>query len=90
MPYCMFFNGGQAFHGSPGGVIKGNVSHGCVRMFVEDAEWLRYDFVEPPMDTNGYRGTRVVVLPYSTPLPYHEQVYDNQEESNDEQPLNEY
>ena len=66
MPYCMFFNGGQAFHGSPGGVIKGNVSHGCVRLFVEDAEWMRYDFVEPPMAANRYRGTKVVVLPYDT------------------------
>ena len=64
MPYCMFFNGGQALHGSPGGVIRANVSHGCVRMFVQDAEWLRYDFVDPPMAENDYRGTRVVILPY--------------------------
>lgn len=64
MPYCMFFNGGQALHGSPGGVIPGNVSHGCVRLFVDDAEWLRYDFVDPPMAANGYRGTRVIVVPY--------------------------
>jgi lipoprotein-anchoring transpeptidase ErfK/SrfK len=62
MPYCMFFNGGQALHGSPGGVMNANASHGCVRMFVQDAEWLRYDFVEPPMATNNYRGTKVVVL----------------------------
>lgn len=64
MPYCMFFNGGQAFHGSPGGVVKGNVSHGCVRLFVSDAEWLRYDFVEGPNSYNNYRGTKVIVLPY--------------------------
>jgi hypothetical protein len=64
MPYCMYFNGGQALHGSPGGVLKGNVSHGCVRLFVQDAEWLRYDFVEPPMAYNQYRGTKVIVLPY--------------------------
>lgn len=62
MPYCMFFNGGQALHGSPGGVVNGNVSHGCVRMFVQDAEWLRYDFIEPPIAINDYRGTRVVVV----------------------------
>lgn len=67
MPYCMFFNGGQALHGSPGGVIRGNASHGCVRLFVQDAEWLRYDFVEPPMASNRYRGTKVVVLPYEKP-----------------------
>lgn len=64
MPYCMFFNGGQALHGSPGGVVPGNESHGCVRLFVQDAEWLRYDFVESPMDANNYRGTKVVVIPY--------------------------
>ncbi|TAK74971.1 MAG: L,D-transpeptidase, partial [Gammaproteobacteria bacterium] len=64
MPYCMFFNGGQALHGSPGQVIKDNASHGCVRLFVDDAEWLRYDFVDPPMEENNYRGTKVVVLPY--------------------------
>lgn len=64
MPYCMFFHGGQAFHGSPGGVRKAHLSHGCVRMFVSDAEWLRYEFVDPPDEYNSYRGTKVLVLPY--------------------------
>ena len=64
MPYCMFFDGGQALHGSPGEVVNGNISHGCVRLFVQDAEWLRYDFVDPPMAENHYRGTKVIVLPY--------------------------
>lgn len=64
MPYCMFFNGGQALHGSPGGVIVNHVSHGCVRLFVSDAEWLRYDFVEGPDYYNNYRGTKVIVRPY--------------------------
>lgn len=64
MPYCMFFNGGQALHGSPGQVMRQNVSHGCVRLLVPDAEWLRYEFVEPPRESNNYRGTKVVVLPY--------------------------
>lgn len=64
MPYCMFFNGGQALHGSPGGVRLANLSHGCVRMFVRDAEWLRYEFVEPPDDSNNFRGTEVIVMPY--------------------------
>lgn len=44
MPYCMFFNGGFALHGSyevPGY----NASHGCVRLFVPDAEWLNLEFV---------------------------------------------
>lgn len=43
MPYCMYFNGGFALHGSyevPGY----NDSHGCVRMFVNDAKWLNQDF----------------------------------------------
>lgn len=43
MPYCMFFHGGFALHGSyevPGY----NASHGCVRMFVNDAKWLNQVF----------------------------------------------
>ena len=57
MPYCMFFNGGQALHGSPkNAVIEGNVSHGCVRMHIEDAGWLRYNFATV--------GTKVIVKPY--------------------------
>lgn len=65
MPYCMFFNGGQALHGSPRGVAARNSSHGCVRLYVNDAEWLRYDFAEGPSGSNGYRGTKVVVRPYA-------------------------
>ncbi len=58
MPYCMYFNGGQALHGSPEGeVVDGNVSHGCVRMHVSDAEWLRYNFVNV--------GTKVVIRSYN-------------------------
>lgn len=57
MPYCMFFNRNQALHGSPEGeVVEGNISHGCVRLHVADAEWLRYNFVNV--------GTKVVVKPY--------------------------
>ncbi|HVE43830.1 MAG TPA: L,D-transpeptidase [Gammaproteobacteria bacterium] len=55
MPYCMYFNGNQALHGSPN-VVAGNISHGCVRMHTSDAEWLRYNFVNV--------GTKVVVMPY--------------------------
>lgn len=43
MPYCMYFHGGFALHGSyevPGY----NASHGCVRMFVNDAQWLNEKF----------------------------------------------
>lgn len=57
MPYCMFFNRNQALHGTPEGeVVEGNVSHGCVRMHVWDAQWLRYNFVNV--------GTKVVVTGY--------------------------
>lgn len=64
MPYCMYFNNGQALHGEPNGLPGYNASHGCVRMYVNDAEWLRYDFVEMPNPNNRYRGTRVVVREY--------------------------
>lgn len=63
MPYCMFFNGGQALHGSSD-VRFDNVSHGCIRLHVDDAKWLRYHFVEGPGSANHYRGTRVVVEGY--------------------------
>lgn len=55
MPYCMYFNGGQGLHGSYE-VAEANISHGCVRMHVDDAEWLRFNFVNI--------GTKVVVKPY--------------------------
>ncbi len=63
MPYCMFFNGGQALHGSYE-VVPRNVSHGCVRLHVEDAEWIRFNFAERPSASNNYRGTKVIVRPY--------------------------
>jgi len=57
MPYCMYFNNGEALHGSPDNiVIEDNVSHGCVRMRIPDAEWMRYHFAQV--------GTKVIVLPY--------------------------
>lgn len=44
MPYCMFFHGGYALHGSP--TVPGfNASHGCVRLFYDDAKWLNQNFV---------------------------------------------
>lgn len=63
MPYCMFFNGSQGLHGSYE-VADANLSHGCVRLHVEDARWLRYDFVDGPNSSNNYRGTKVIVRPY--------------------------
>lgn len=65
MPYCMYFNRNQALHGSPqGSVVRGNVSHGCVRMHVADAKWLRYQFVEGPKESNEHQGTKVIILSY--------------------------
>jgi lipoprotein-anchoring transpeptidase ErfK/SrfK len=55
MPYCMFFNGSQGLHGSYE-VVEGNISHGCVRLRVPDAEWIRFNFA--------HIGTKVTVKPY--------------------------
>lgn len=63
MPYCMFFNKAQGLHGSYQ-VVYGNISHGCVRVSVSNAKWLRFNFVEGPNASNGYRGTRVIVRSY--------------------------
>lgn len=54
MPYCMFFHGGFALHGSYD-VVGYNASHGCVRMYVEDAKWLNQSF------TAGYSRVPVIV-----------------------------
>lgn len=58
MPYCMFFSNGQAFHGAAN-VVGFNASHGCVRMFLEDAAWLHGNFVKV-----GKEGTLVIIKPY--------------------------
>lgn len=63
MPYCMYFNNGQALHGEPNGLPGYNASHGCVRLYVNDAEWLRYSFIEGPNSSNDYRGTKIVIVP---------------------------
>jgi lipoprotein-anchoring transpeptidase ErfK/SrfK len=55
MPFCMYFNGNQALHGSPN-VGYAHLSHGCVRLRVSDARWLRYNFAET--------GTLVIVQSY--------------------------
>jgi len=64
MPYCMYFQNGQALHGEPNGLPGYHASHGCVRMYVNDAEWLRYSFIEGPNSSNKYRGTRIIVKSY--------------------------
>lgn len=55
MPYCMFFNGNQGLHGSHE-IAEANLSHGCVRISVSDAEWVRFNFANI--------GTKVVVMSY--------------------------
>lgn len=60
MPYCMHFYRGFALHGSYS-VPGYRASHGCVRLFIEDAKWLNEEFIET---TQGDRpGTRVIVGP---------------------------
>ena len=58
MPYCMHFFQGYALHGAP--VVPGYAdSHGCIRLFVEDARWLNEEFVDT-QDTS-HKGTIVIV-----------------------------
>lgn len=54
MPYCMTFHQGNAFHA--GDLPGRHASHGCVRLFLDDARWLNHDFVE--------NGARVEIRPY--------------------------
>lgn len=59
MPYCMHYYRGFALHGSS--LVPGyRASHGCVRMFIEDARWLNEEFIELP-GAGGLKGTRVIV-----------------------------
>ncbi|ASQ46694.1 L,D-transpeptidase [Legionella clemsonensis] len=62
MPYCMYFHKGFALHGAQD--IPGyRASHGCVRMFTEDAKWMNHDFVELSNERNHFMGTKVIVRP---------------------------
>jgi hypothetical protein len=56
MPYCMYFRGGYAIHGSYE-VRPYNASHGCIRLYPQDAHWLSQNAIHP--------GTKVVVRPYA-------------------------
>lgn len=59
MPYCMHFFRGYALHGSYD-VPGFHDSHGCVRLFIEDAKWLNEEFISLP-GAGGLVGTRVIV-----------------------------
>ncbi len=54
MPYCSYFHGGYAVHGSYE-VRSYNASHGCIRVYPADAKWLQT--VLPV-------GSTVIVKPY--------------------------
>ena len=44
MPYCMHYYGGFALHGS---TLPGyHASHGCIRLFNDDAKWLNKHFLK--------------------------------------------
>ncbi len=61
MPYCMFFYKGYALHGSP--VVPGyHASHGCVRLFNNDAKWLNTEFIDLPSYKR--RGTKIIINNY--------------------------
>jgi len=60
MPYCMFFYRGYALHGS--NEVPGyRDSHGCIRLFTEDARWLNNDFIELPSKENNFQGTQIII-----------------------------
>jgi hypothetical protein len=58
MPYCIFFYKGYALHGSS--ELPGYpASSGCVRLFVDDANWLNSDFVETA--ERGKKATQIII-----------------------------
>lgn len=58
MPFCMHFFRGYAVHGSY--TVPGyRDSHGCVRIFIEDARWLNEEFIDLP--SGELKGTRVII-----------------------------
>ncbi|KTD16628.1 L,D-transpeptidase [Legionella jordanis] len=62
MPYCMYFHKGFALHGAQD--IPGyRASHGCVRMFTEDAKWMNHEFIDLSNDKTQTLGTKVIVRP---------------------------
>ena len=63
MPYCMFFRGGYALHGSP--EVPGyNASHGCVRLYKEDAQWLNEEFSKNKESEEVPSKIKIIIEPY--------------------------
>lgn len=56
--YVQFHKSGVGMHGDAS-VPGWNISHGCVRLFAEDAKWLNTIFI-----TKSFKNKRVIVLPY--------------------------
>ncbi len=51
VPYTMYFYGGYALHGTYWHNNFGQpMSHGCVNLSTEDAQWL-FDWADPPLPT---------------------------------------
>lgn len=63
MPYCMFYSGGYALHGSYN-VPGYHASHGCVRLFPEDAKWLNREFAKPQPEGDLMVNIPIRLLPY--------------------------
>lgn len=60
MPYCMYFYKGYALHGSEN--LPGyHASHGCIRLFNEDAKWLNTRFVDVANTQKKQTGTKVII-----------------------------
>jgi len=58
MPYCMHYYRGYALHGFA--IVPGQrASHGCIRLFLEDAKWLNRQFIDLPK--GGFKGTRLII-----------------------------
>lgn len=55
MPYCMYFDGPYALHGSYD-MHSYNASHGCIRLNVSAARWLSQEFANV--------GTKVIIKSY--------------------------
>ncbi|KTD24735.1 enhanced entry protein EnhA [Legionella lansingensis] len=60
MPYCMYFYRGFALHGSDD-VPGYRDSHGCIRLFTEDAKWLNEQYIDLPSKENNFLGTKVII-----------------------------
>lgn len=62
MPFCMYFHKGFAMHGAND--IPGyRASHGCVRMFIQDAKWMNHNFIDLDNNKSSSLGTKVIVRP---------------------------